>query len=681
MIPSPFASKDAVQVGNDAGWHLSFHKEDAFQVVDKPELEFGRDDYYGDIQASLAAGIDTGVYTFTIVGLTDKHYGQISLGPGDNPSIVRLYMYWRDAIPDLLNGLGAFIKPIASLTDTLGPSKAEKLKAYLVAELHITEVTRKAGQRRYETTIKAVERMYDLLDKRTYPSDDKSPIDASDLKVMFRNLFLRMTNLEEDDDYKFYDPKPNEKTPPPAASAPDQKKRNLSLNRPLLATLRDLGTRMERESGCYGRGMYLIRNGKLHIGKRPIPLPDDINPKPKPKPLTPRNGFIEPEVLRSVDTDPDFKTAPGKEARKRKQYKLTLKGRPDLKPGDLVLFDVPAEDLSKTTPSLGGLLGGLADMVTGPLIPTLSDDVSDQAILGYVSSVEHRLARDSGFVTTVTAIEEGTKNTPVDDSAQDDLWDARTVPSSTKNKIAHANIETQLGQAIQGVIGEALGDVAKPEVGEVRELDAATQTLRIWRGLADGVDEANEVRKQDIARPSPGDTPVAPYLTPFAWSQCGLILPRYPGTRVLVEHRQGNADDPIDVGALWKFDDVPKKAQAGDWWLILPAKADAPDKFADDDAKPKAYSDIATHDLIDAGGSRIIEAGALTIRVGKDKLTKAGERPADATADSIVIEHKGNAVIKVDKDGNITIDAGSNTLTLSAKDVKVKVSGSMDVGS
>jgi hypothetical protein len=389
--------------------------------------------------------------------------------------------------------------------------------------------------------------------------------------------------------------------------------------------------------------------------------------------------LIEVEVLKPVYTDPNFQASPGNDPPKRNQYRLTLKGRPDLKPGDLAMFDVADQDLSTTKPALAGLVGSLADMVTGPIIPTLNDDVTGNAVLMYVSSVQHKLGKDTGFVTVATGVGLGTKQSPADDGNPDLYWDGRTVASGAKAKVAHSSAESQLGQAVQDAIDQAMGQLALPEVGEVRAADASQQTVRVWRGLADGAGESYQARSLEIARPSRGDAPEAPYLTPFAWSQCGLILPRYPGTRVLVEHRQGAPDDPIDIGALWNAADVPAAAQAGDWWLILPANASPTDRFSSDSDTPKAYSDVATHDLIDAGGNRIVEVGALTVRVGKSNLTKAGGRPAAATADSIVIEHKGRAVITVDSNGNITIDAGSNDINLNANNVNVKVSGAMNV--
>ena len=66
------------------------------------------------------------------------------------------------------------------------------------------------------------------------------------------------------------------------------------------------------------------------------------------------------------------------------------------------------------------------------------------------------------------------------------------------------------------------------------------------------------------------DFNAAPYASPFAWGKFGLVLPRYPGMRVLLAHRNGDDDDLVDIGALWERGNAPA-SNPGDYWLILPA--------------------------------------------------------------------------------------------------------------
>jgi hypothetical protein len=196
-----------------------------------------------------------------------------------------------------------------------------------------------------------------------------------------------------------------------------------------------------------------------------------------------------------------------------------------------------------------------------------------------------------------------------------------------------------------------------------------------------------------------------PYATPFAWGKCGLVVPRYPGTRVVVLHRNGQANDPLDVGALWEAGHGPD-SQAGDWWLILPVDIPESDRATiANNATPKEHTGKVSQDLIDAEGNRIIEVGELTIRVGKDSLKNAGERPKrpnennpTGTPDCVTIEHtkEGSKIvmkpdgsveitakkIKFDtsqSNGDIELDAGQGNITMKANSVDVQVLDSMNV--
>jgi hypothetical protein len=166
------------------------------------------------------------------------------------------------------------------------------------------------------------------------------------------------------------------------------------------------------------------------------------------------------------------------------------------------------------------------------------------------------------------------------------------------------------------------------------------------------------------------------------------VLPRYPGTRVFVEHRNGFSDDPVDMGALWKTGDGPE-AEAGDWWLTLPAEVAAGDRstIADSKDPPKPYDKKVTNDLIDADGNRVIEVGKLTVRIGASKLGSAGTRP-QAETETVHIEHEKGSKITIDSDGNVTVESAAkltlkaaNDVEISGQNVKVTLQGgTMDVG-
>jgi hypothetical protein len=142
--------------------------------------------------------------------------------------------------------------------------------------------------------------------------------------------------------------------------------------------------------------------------------------------------------------------------------------------------------------------------------------------------------------------------------------------------------------------------------------------------------------------------------------------------RVAVTHRQANGIDPIEIGSLWQTGHVTEEAKLGDWWLSLPAEVPLGNAPAgDNEEAPEDYTGKVTHDLVQADGIRIIEVGEFTIRVGQDKLQKAGVRPPKPTQPgALSIEHASGAKIVIDKDGNITIKAKKD-LNITAKNVNV----------
>ena len=187
-----------------------------------------------------------------------------------------------------------------------------------------------------------------------------------------------------------------------------------------------------------------------------------------------------------------------------------------------------------------------------------------------------------------------------------------------------------------------------------------------------------------------------PYATPFAWGKCGLVLPRYPGMRVLSLYRHGLPEDPVEVGALWPAGQGPD-AQPGDWWLSLPVGVPAQQRSAaGHDETPVPHKGPVSNDLMDADGHRVIEVANLRVRIGPDGLTDAGTRPPPAPDDTLLsIEHSdGTTLVTIDSSGNvkvvakgalrlqgdgITLDAGQGDIELTAKNVKVQVQNQMTV--
>jgi hypothetical protein len=654
-VISPAGMLSKVNVGTAAGWLMSFHLEAAGVVVPVPILELGQDDYHADIRAALPAGLEGGSYSFVIEGMTDEHYMIVK-----SAKTLRLFLFWLDANASF-TGYMANVAGVTGLgkglRSALMPEDAR------VAELAIVSTKRKAGARLYETTIEARERVFDRASTRRLPRATTKFLDPSVMALTLANEHV----ISAVSYPLLVPPSPTAREFPAIEQAET-----------VLSALTRLKGLMESLTNKRGRGMHLIRWGKLHIGPRLMPLEGEI------KELLVGNGLLEVESTGPVVADPNFfdEFNPAAEAPKREQFKLTLKGRPDIKPGDVVAFGSPPGEI-KTRP---GVVGGLFAAAPGLSLATLGNELADRIDL-YVSSVEHRLGRTAGFVTTVTGVQ-------IDLA---DPWDHHT-PSRREQIEQGENSgsgtpEGRAGDAVQRRILTALDQRKLTEAGEVRGMNsmaglAPSQTLTVWRGLAPADGRPNGAGRLAVERPSPAPVEQAPYLTPFAWGKCGLVLPRYPGTRVLVTHRNGEAQDPVEIGALWEAGKGPD-SQPGDWWLILPLGVSPSSRAAIPDlAIPIEHAGQATNDLIDAEGNRIIEVAGFTIRVGAGSLGMAGDRPAPATDPaSATIEHAdGQSKIVMKPDGSVTItatriefDAGVGDITLKANNVNVQVLNRMDV--
>ncbi len=674
----PSSEKSAPKIGRDAGWLLSFHREDASGTVAKPVLEFGRDDYYAQITAVLPGGLDGGGYTFVVEGLTDAHYAAIALANPEAPRIVRLYLFYRDAADGgiLSNVLGADVLGMFS-----SGSKAEEHAADLVAELAVQSVTRRAGARTYETTITARELVYDRVVRRRPYGD---AIGLSDPSAALTSLMrCAATAPGASVPSVFHAVSPRTAPPLPEAPAdPEPPAEFADQRQPIAAALNLIATRLERSANRFGRGMLLVRDGCLHVGQRPIPLHGTPG---QPLAIGLSDGLLQVEALEPIERDPDWEPEPGSDAQAptRAQFRLTLRGRPDLKPGDLVVVDVPAQDASSTKSPLGGAFGALGDLAASIVESVTGNDAMANPVALYVSSAEHRLGRDVGFTTTLTGVQvEGSGVVP-----DDELWDAHTPTAAPRDPVVKAprgTVERDAADAVVRLVRRETARLHGVDIGEIRAFRTtssgadAAQTSEVFRGLVP-TQGANASRRADIRRPSGAPASGVPYLTPFAWGRCGLVLPRYPGMRVALGHHQHDGADPIDFGALWQTGHLPANAQPGDWWLSLPAKANAVKGNAPGEAivgPPADYSDEATHDLTDAAGNRVIAVGALVVRIGTKSLPRAGERPDPPPApDSVTIEHpEAKAKIEITSDGTITI-SGKNLVFEAKQKITMKAAG------
>ncbi|MBE9111413.1 hypothetical protein IQ273_18575 [Nodosilinea sp. LEGE 07298] len=646
---SPFlqSQNTAGIVGNDAGWVLEFYRERLGNLEPHPMLPSLRvEDYYADIQAELVDCQDnrlrSGLYTFMIEGLIDEHYRVLSLNNSERPTVVKLYLYWRDTISDI----GGYLANFAGIADLTGRISNVNLQSALVAVLAIKRVSRKAGTRRYETTIQAEERVFNALNRPVVGG-----VCMENPQNVVREI-QRRTNIQIKD-FGFE----RGLFPPNTETNPATELAHLDEGKTYAQEINELAVAMEAAAGKHGRWMLLIRDGELYFGPRQIEaIP--FTPDSDPKKLQLANGLIEVETINTTETDPYFDRSSEQEPPRKTKFKLTLKGRPDIKPGDLVQFNLPPEDQANTAPNAEAILLG----TTGPIVPVLEERFTNPVTL-YVESVKHQLSRTSSFVTLVQGVS----------ITNAEPWDSQS-PSGSRPATRSISTSATSGSsaaalAVQQVAQRAASTRYFAEVGEVRQVqtqgqgsqdESPGQTLAVFRGLAPPDGRANQASRLAIRRPNSSPFPGVAYASPFAWGKCGLVLPRYPGTRVVMVHRNGQNNDPVEVGSLWESGHGPD-SQAGDWWLILPVDVPESERATiANDAIPEEYTGKVSQDLIDAEGNRIIEVGELTIRVAeKNQLKAAGIRP-DRPSDEgcITIEHtKEGSKIVMKPDGSVEITA------------------------
>jgi len=159
-----------------------------------------------------------------------------------------------------------------------------------------------------------------------------------------------------------------------------------------------------------------------------------------------------------------------------------------------------------------------------------------------------------------------------------------------------------------------------------------------------------------------------PIASPFAFHQCGLIVPIYPKMRALLAHNRGLVNDAIVVGFVWPENPMQErpKNEAGDYWLCLPTELG-------NDGLPTGKG---VNDLTDSTGRRVIQAKAFQVLVADDKLPEVGVRPTPPDANTLVIEHESGAKITIDKGGKITIETKSKELALTNGSVTLTLNGS-----
>ena len=657
--------------GTDPGWAVTFFREDD---VDGHVLEVSSADYHASVDVTLPHGPDQhGELTLKIEGLLDEHYAALVTGANQPRLGARLHLFWRDANAS----------PLGYLSSLVGQGRNPADRP-LVAVLRVTKVSRTTGQHTYDTEITAIDRGYALLAAR--PTSGGEPVTAQDYRAA-----LRLVAAATGADIRVHPAGETPLTPARGGTAGDERV-VIGGGAPYLDVVTRIGEAVGHATNSYGRGMVLFRDGAVHVGKRPVPFREPapgggggllgavagavagaLGTDALVAVLDHRSGLLAAQEKDPVEVDPEGSA-------RRRTWSLTLRGRPDLKPGDVVSFEPPTASVATTLAGVGeSLLGALA----APLLPAVSAGTSPTLL--YLHSVRHAQSRTTGFTTTV----EGVTLTSTD-AAWDDVPPAGAAPTAARSSASPAEAAAAGIRRLAGT-----GQAHVLEVGEVRAVattvsgavEPPAQTETVHQGLVpDG--RRHEARRRPLRTDGATTQPGTSYLTPFAWGGCGLVLPRYPGTRVALAFRNGKVDDPLDVGALWPAGHAPV-SEPGDFWLSLPVgvaqqrRTSLPEGTTAGDHEGKV-----AHDLTDGDGNRVIELGELTVRVGREQLRGRGQRPQRAAdADSITIEHAGGAArIVLKQDGTILLrgkkielDAGNGSINLTAQKVDVKVAGAMEV--
>ena len=443
-----------IRVGNDAGWHLAFTSLES-TAERKDCLSIGAGDYYAEIIATLPGGLEGGTYRFVIEGITDDHYRTLHLASGLR---VDLYLYWRDTISSPLG----YLANLAGLGDTIDSLDGVPPDSARVARLSVTTVKRRVGSRRYEAVIEARETVFEALSRTLKKQPPLSP-DSLKAAVEVAKAFQL--------DVKSYPPLfvdgPAAVKPVPPAAWTDG-----------LGALASLDRAMQDRYGLHGRSMLLIRDGTLHVGPGRIPL--NVGP---PTPLDDSGGLVHVESTGVAPTAADAAAPTGTAASPSRPYALTLKGRPDLKPGDLVSFvDPMAGDATD-------LAGAASDLAASSNLP-LGVDLPAPGKAAYVAGVSHHLSRTEGFVTTLAVIEIQPGHPWDESKPAAGSTPAEADPASTPDgKMADA-IGRLIGPPSQNL---AVGEVRAATVQSAQEPPG--QTVDVWMGLASGDGQPFQARR------------------------------------------------------------------------------------------------------------------------------------------------------------------------------------------
>jgi hypothetical protein len=647
MVGASLALPRTVPIGKAVGWRLEIAEE----TIDHRAC-------WAEIGVSLDSGLTPGSVELSLRGVTLDQFKKIAeawvhreTAPGETAprrALVsgKLFLFWRDQV-------GA--EPSAD-------------QAPAVIDFALTALSRRSEGLQFVTKIEGRHTIYEKIERAITSESTEARFAAGPIATAA--AVMAAGGLREGTDYRQLTPD----------EAGPEERLDVQAQHQVLAQLTTLGDAMLRRYNRRGRGAYLIRDGKLLIGPFwPVPASGSIIA------LTPETGFIAAQMQGQEQPVGATETPHGSELppAARDLWRIQAVGRSDIAPGDVVRVDVPGPD--------SGLSGGFGlPAVAGAL-------AGNQPVCVYVNSVRHSSARERGWTIEIAGVAVEEAGLPAS------AWYRIAATTASVPASGETGPRADTAGSVRGRIGTAIAEelAHRPQndIAEVRAFYATTQMngsdvahAGQSSDLIVGVDDrmgGGAARRAEVNRArATRRASNTPYLTPFAWGEYGLVLPRYPGTRVMVGYHHNSAQDAVDLGALWQTDgaaSVPRAAEAGDWWLILPAGASA-QAAAGTAAVAPPQDAKASHDLIDANGERRIEVNGFSIRCfGINDLQGPGQRPVAPTGDNmqggILIHHEASgAHISIATDGKITIKA-TGELVLEGEGIKLKPGGgTVDVG-
>lgn len=616
------------KVGFDAGWLAEFRADGAAGLEGEPALSVGRGGYDAELRIESDASFRAPTFSLTVEGMTDRDYDKVAGTPCPH---VTLALGWRDKP-------GTFVAGLASWAGTVGFAPGADGLAKIFTG-RITAVERTAGDFRYKTMFSGVDAAFARLGATRSRAVD---VPAG------RPLADYVTALCAQAD-------PAIEVVAEGEQAGIDGRLDVPVDIPLDRVLLHLA--QAARSGAPDTGIpFFFRDGKLHIGTWEGPVTGGTTHS-----LDAGAGLVEVVPVPAERTRP----APGNPYARvvADAYTVTLLGRADIRVGDVVELAIP--EVIPTTGAAASAIGALGVLVE-PFTALAKNGPAPAPRPFRVLGVTHQLGRAAGFTTTLRVERKEPCPAAAGDAAQ--------------TSEAHRLAEVLDARARQLASARRPLDVGLVNRQSTSQEDDGAMTIRPQRlQLRSGLRDAPAPNVPVLADPADSPTQLVdkPYLTPFAFGGTGLVIPHYPGARVLHLNYGNDIRNAVVAGCLWEDGEEPE-SQPGDWWLTLPTGVTATQSSGDPAAEP-APSGKVSSDLIDGRGVRNIAVRALHIGIGKKHMPAVGSRPPDATVDELVITSEmGNAKIRLGADGNIEISTDGD-ITFAANKVTFNVHASVDV--